>query len=94
MSSKKEIKIPFNAPPILRFDVAIMKPFTALSKFAWLNIDNKIVDATVDMIAGVIYGTGEKARKMQSGNLSSMLRWMVVGIVVLLALAIFYRPTV
>lgn len=26
ISSKKEIKIPFNAPLILRFDVAIMKP--------------------------------------------------------------------
>jgi len=76
------------------YDVAIMKPFTALSRFAWLNIDNKIVDATVDMIARVIYGGGEKARKIQSGNLSSMLRWMVVGIIILLALAIFYRPTV
>ena len=72
----------------------IMKPFTALSKFAWLQIDNRIVDATVDMIAKVIYGGGEKARKMHSGNLSTMLRWMVVGIVVLLALAIFYRPMV
>ncbi len=76
------------------YEVAIMKPFTALSRFAWLNIDNKIVDASVDLIAKTIYGGGEKARKMQSGNLSSMLRWMVVGIVVLLALAIFYRPTV
>ncbi len=72
----------------------IMKPFTALSRFAWLNIDNKIVDASVDMIAKVIYGSGDKARKMQSGNLSSMLRWMVVGVIVLLLLAIFYRPMV
>ena len=72
----------------------IMKPFTSFSKFLWLNIDNMIVDKTVDMIAGAIYGTGEKARKMQSGNLSSMLRWMVAGIIILLALAIFYRPTV
>jgi len=73
---------------------AIMKPFTSLAKFAWLNIDNKIVDATVDMIAKTIYGGGEKARKMHSGNLSTMLRWMVAGIVILLALAIFYRPMV
>ncbi len=72
----------------------IMKPFTSFSKFLWLNIDNMIVDKTVDMIAGAIYGTGEKARKMQSGNLSSMLRWMVAGIIILLALAIFYRPMV
>ncbi|WP_024954908.1 NADH-quinone oxidoreductase subunit L [Sulfurospirillum arcachonense] len=76
------------------YEVAIMKPFTALSKFIWLEVDMRIVDSTVDMIAKVIYGTGEKARKMQSGNLSSMLRWMVVGIIVLLVLAIFYRPMV
>jgi len=72
----------------------IMKPFTALSTFAWQSIDVKIVDATVDMIAGIIYGAGQKARKVHSGNLSSMLRWMVVGVVVLLILAVFYRPMV
>ena len=73
---------------------AIMKPFTSLSTFAWQSIDLKIVDATVDMIAGIIYGTGQKARKVHSGNLSSMLRWMIVGVVVLLILAVFYRPMV
>ena len=76
------------------YEEAIMKPFTALSRFAWKSIDVKIVDATVDMIASTIYGAGEKARKVHSGNLSSMLRWMVVGIIALLALAIFYRPMV
>jgi len=70
----------------------IMKPFTVLSHFAWQKIDVKVVDATVDMIARTIYATGQKTRKMQSGNLSDMLRWMVVGLVILLILAIFYRP--
>ncbi len=72
----------------------IMRPFTALSHFLWTKIDMAIVDATVDMIAKFIYQSGQKARKMQSGNLSDMLRWMVLGIVVLLLLAIFYRPMV
>ncbi len=76
------------------YEVALLKPFAALSRFAWLQIDTKIVDDTVDLIAKTIYGGGKKARKMQSGNLSSMLRWMVAGIVVLLALAVFYRPMV
>ncbi|MBL0687384.1 MAG: NADH-quinone oxidoreductase subunit L [Sulfurospirillum sp.] len=76
------------------YEVCIIKPFATLSRFAWLNIDNKIVDASVDMIAKTICSSGEKAREMQSGNLSSMLRWMVVGIIVLLVLAIFYRPMV
>jgi len=72
----------------------IMKPFTALSHFFWISIDTKIIDATVDLIARVFYKSGEKARKMQSGNLSDMLRWMVLGVVVLLLFAIFYRPMV
>ncbi|ACZ11187.1 NADH-quinone oxidoreductase subunit L [Sulfurospirillum deleyianum] len=74
------------------YELYIMRPFDAMAKFAWLNVDMKVVDSTVDFIAKMIYGTGEKARKMQSGNLSDMLRWMVVGIVVLLFLALFYRP--
>jgi NADH-quinone oxidoreductase subunit L len=76
------------------YEVAIMIPFTNLSKFLWKNLDLKVVDATVDAIAGIIYGTGKKARKVHTGNLSVMLRWMVAGVVVLLLLAIFYRPMV
>ena len=70
----------------------IMRPFTLLATFAWQKIDTKIVDFTVDMIAKTIYSTGQNARKMQSGNLSDMLRWMIVGMAVLLVLALFYRP--
>ncbi len=74
------------------YEVVIFKPYYALSKFAWKQIDVRIIDFTVDLIARTLYKTGQESRKMQSGNLSDMLRWMVVGIVVLLALAIFYRP--
>jgi NADH-quinone oxidoreductase subunit L len=69
----------------------IVKPYGVLSKLAW-KVDMKIVDATVDLIAGVIYKTGDKARWMQSGNLSNNLRWMVLGLIILLLFAIFYRP--
>ncbi|NOX16504.1 MAG: NADH-quinone oxidoreductase subunit L [Epsilonproteobacteria bacterium] len=74
------------------YDAVIFKPYYWLSTFAWKQIDVRIIDFTVDLIAKTFYGLGQKSRKMQSGNLSDMLRWMVVGIVVLLALAIFYRP--
>jgi NADH-quinone oxidoreductase subunit L len=66
------------------------KPYLKLSKLAWKEIDLKIVDATVDGIANVIYQTGEKTHTMQNGNLSSMLRWMVIGLVVLLVLAVAF----
>ena len=78
----------------LAYERFIMRPFTMLSRFMWEKIDMKIVDATVDMIARVLYQTGHNARQLQSGNLSDMLRWMVVGMVVLLVFAIFYRPMV
>ena len=48
------------------------------------------MDATVDGIANAFYQTGEKTRVMQSGNLSTMLKWMVAGTVALLSLAVVF----
>jgi NADH-quinone oxidoreductase subunit L len=61
-----------------------------MSTIFWKQVDMKIVDASVDGIAGLIYSTGEKTRTMQSGNLSTMLKWMVTGLVVLLSLAVVF----
>jgi NADH-quinone oxidoreductase subunit L len=72
------------------YDEVFSKPYLQLSKLAWKQIDLKIVDATVDGIANIIYQTGEKTHTMQNGNLSSMLRWMVIGLVVLLVLAVAF----
>jgi NADH-quinone oxidoreductase subunit L len=71
----------------------IMEPYKKLSDFAWKSIDLKIVDATVDLIAGFIYKSGDKARWMQSGNLSTNLKWMGLGIVALMAAILLFRPT-
>ncbi len=76
------------------YELYIMRPFTALSHLLWKNIDLKIIDFMVDSIARSIYNTGERSRKMQSGNLSDMLRWMVAGMVILFILALVYRPMV
>jgi len=67
-----------------------VKPYRELSMIFWKQIDTKVVDATVDGIAGIIYTTGEKTRTMQSGNLSTMLKWMVAGTVALLSLAVVF----
>jgi len=74
------------------YDRAICKPYAKLSKYAWKKIDMRIVDATVDFIAGFIYKSGDKARSMQTGNLSTNLKWMALGFVVLLAAALLYKP--
>ena len=72
------------------YEEFLVKPYRALSSFFWRQIDQKIVDATVDGIAGIIYSTGENTRTMQSGNLSTMLKWMVTGLVILLSLAVAF----
>ena len=62
------------------------KMYRQLSDMMW-KIDMKVVDASVDGVANIFYNTGKKTHTMQDGNLSTMLRWMVIGTVVLLALA-------
>ncbi len=66
----------------------ISKPYAELSSIFWKSIDMKIVDATVDAIANVVYKSGDGSRKMQSGNLSNYLAWMVFGAVALLLAAL------
>lgn len=72
------------------YDEFFSKPYAELSKLFWRQIDLKVVDATVDFIATSIYKTGEGTHMMQNGNLSSMLRWMVIGVVVLLLAAVAF----
>ncbi len=68
----------------------IIKAYRELSDVFWTKIDQKVVDASVDGIANIFYQTGEKTRVMQSGNLSTMLKWMVTGTVALLSLAVVF----
>ncbi len=70
----------------------LVVPYTKLSEFAWKKIDLKIIDFVVDTIALIIYKSGEKSRHIQSGNLSSMLRWMVSGLLILIIFAALYSP--
>jgi NADH-quinone oxidoreductase subunit L len=72
------------------YEEYITKPYRELSTIFWKKVDLKVVDATVDCIAHGIYNAGENTRDMQNGNLSTMLRWMVAGTVVLLSLAVAF----
>ena len=72
------------------YEEYLVKPYRELSTVFWKQVDQKIVDATVDGIAGVLYNTGDATRTMQSGNLSTMLKWMVAGLVVILSLAVVF----
>jgi NADH-quinone oxidoreductase subunit L len=72
------------------YDELLCKPYAELSRIFWKQIDLKVVDATVDFIATSFYKTGEATHGMQNGNLSTMLRWMVGGALILLALAVAF----
>lgn len=76
------------------YEEFISKPYRELSTIFWKKVDLKVVDATVDCIANGIYKAGENTREMQDGNLSNMLRWMVVGTVLLLSLAVAFGMAV
>ncbi len=72
------------------YEEYLVKPYRELSDVFWKQVDMKIVDASVDGIANFVYSTGERTRTMQSGNLSTMLKWMVAGTVALLSLAVVF----
>jgi NADH-quinone oxidoreductase subunit L len=69
-------------------DNVINKPYLALSKVAWKVFDLAIIDAIVDGIGKMVYACGKEARSIQSANLSSALRIMVTGIMILLVLSV------
>ena len=69
------------------YEEFISKPYAMISDMMWNKVDMKIVDATVDGIAKILYKTGDGSRKMQTGNLSNYLNWMAVGAVLLLVFA-------
>ena len=72
------------------YEEYLVKPYRELSTILWEKVDMKIVDASVDGIANIFYNAGEQTRDMQSGNLSTMLKWMVLGLVILLSLAVVF----
>ena len=69
-------------------EYVINRPYLAMSKFAWKEIDLKIIDTIVDGIGKIVYASGKEARPLQSGNLSTLLKVMVYGLVLLLVLSV------
>ena len=66
------------------YDIVIIKPYYALSKFLWKEVDIRIIDFMVDLVANITLWYGGKARFMQNGNLSSSLFLIVLGLFILL----------
>jgi NADH-quinone oxidoreductase subunit L len=73
--------------PVL-YDKVFSKPYAEASKVMWEEIDQQVVDATVDGIASVVHDSGDATRKLQTGNLSDYLKLMGAGALVLVALVL------
>ncbi len=69
------------------YEQALIKPYKNLSNLAW-EIDKRVVDASVDLVASILSIFSKDTNALfQKGNLSIMLRWMIVGLAVLLFMA-------
>lgn len=70
------------------YEVAISKPYYKFSVWAWKTIEIKLIDASIDGLAHFVNKLGVKARPIQSGNLSSSLRLMALGLILGLIFAL------
>ena len=70
------------------YEKLISKPYYAISVWVWKTIEIRLIDATVDSLAHFVNKLGVKARPIQSGNLSSSLRLMAVGLILGLIFAL------
>ena len=70
------------------YEKFVSKPYYAISVWTWKVIEIKLIDTSVDGIAHYINKLGVKIRPIQSGNLSSSLRLMVLGLILGLLFAL------
>ena len=66
----------------------ISKPYYATCVWTWKVIEIKLIDASIDGLAHLVNKLGVKARPIQTGNLSSSLRLMVLGLILGLVFAL------
>lgn len=70
------------------YNFFFVRGYKAIGEFLWREVDLKIIDFMVDLVAKIANDSGKKASKMQSGNLSHSLFYMFCGIFAMLILAI------
>ena len=73
------------------YDNYVTKPYYKIANFLWKEIDVKIIDSIVDLVAEIMLVFGKVSSYFfNSGNLSKMLRIMAGGIIFLAILAILF----
>ncbi|RDU62605.1 NADH-quinone oxidoreductase subunit L [Helicobacter didelphidarum] len=72
------------------YNMLFVKPFSLCSEFLYHIVDMGIIDKMVDSIGKFIVFLSYLLRPIQNGNLSSMLRLMSLGVIVLLFITLLY----
>jgi NADH-quinone oxidoreductase subunit L len=71
------------------YDAIVIQPYVALSAFFWKQIDSLLIDGAVNGIGELVRATGNRVRRLQTGNVQVYAFAMLIGAVcVILALAI------
>ncbi len=69
---------------------AIVRPLLWISeKVLWHGIDDKVIDGTVNGVAAVSRGSGDRLRRASTGNIRSYATWIVLGVVVFTSLLLW-----
>ncbi len=94
ITSKKEggflYKLLLNQYYIPQLYQGIAKVFSTIASFLHQVVELRIIDAIVDTIGRSVFVIGRVFRISQDGNLTSMLRFMVAGVLILLAFVAFF----
>ncbi len=94
ITSKKEggflYKLLLNQYYIPQLYQGIAKVFSTVASFLHQVVELRIIDAVVDTIGRSVFVIGRVFRASQDGNLTSMLRFMVAGVLILLAFVAFF----
>jgi len=72
------------------WDFVVCKVYLVLSKFSWHIVDLRIFYNLVDSIASRVVDGAKIGSSMQNGNLSSGLKWMGIGILILLVFVLVF----
>jgi NADH-quinone oxidoreductase subunit L len=72
------------------YSAAIVRPLVWLSdKVLWHVVDERGIDGTVNGIAFVSRETGDRVRRINTGNIRSYATWIVVGVLVFTSLLLW-----
>jgi NADH-quinone oxidoreductase subunit L len=63
----------------------IINPLVKLSKELWYYVDVNVIDKATYLVADIVVGAGELARRFQNGNIQQYAMYIAIGVVVTLS---------